>query len=202
MSKVTLEKRGARQSVDLKKDGRAGAQKFHVNLNWDDPSAGKSKGFFGFGKPAPVDLDLGCMYQLKDGEAGVIQPIGGNYGSRNGTPFIFLDKDDRSGSAADGENLYLLRPDLIRKVVLFALIYEGTANFSTVHGQMSIKDDTGTEIQIKLDNPDARLKFCAVALIEARDAGLEIVKEERYFAGHRFCDQHYGFGFDWVAGSK
>lgn len=202
MSKVTLEKRGARQGVDLKKDGRAGAQKFHVNLNWDDPSAGKSGGFFGFGKPAPVDLDLGCMYQLKNGEAGVIQPIGGNYGSRNDSPYIFLDKDDRSGAAADGENLHLLKPELIQKLVVFAFIYEGTANFSKVNGRLTIRDDIGTEIHIRLDNPDPGLKFCAVALIEARGNGLEIVKEERYFAGHRPCDQHYLFGFDWVAGSK
>lgn len=202
IGKVTLEKRGARQSVDLRKGGQAGAQRFHINLNWDSPDANKSKGFFGFLKGAAVDLDLGCMYELTNGDAGVIQPLGGNYGSRHSEPYIYLDKDDRSGAASDGENLYIFKPDLIKKVVLFALIYEGTANFSTVHGRMTIKDDAGSEILIRLDNPDPRLRFCAVALVERKGDRLEIVKEERYFPGHRFCDEHFGFGFEWTAGSK
>lgn len=202
LGKVTLEKQGARQSIDLRKGGQPGAQKFHINLNWDQPEAAKSKGFFSFGKPASADLDLGCMYQLTDGATGVIQPLGGNYGAASQPPFIHLDKDDRTGAAADGENLHIFRPDLVRKMVLFALIYEGTANFSTVHGRMSINDGNGGEILIRLDNPDPRLTFCAVALIESRGDRLEVVKEERYFPGHEACDRHYGFGFRWVAGSK
>lgn len=202
LGKLTLDKRGSRQSVDLRKGDRAGAQRFHVNLNWERPDAAKRRGILGWGGGGAVDLDLGCMYRLTDGSAGVIQPLGGNYGARNGPPFIFLDKDDRTGGAADGENLYLERPDLLDKVVLFALIYEGTGNFATVQGRMVIRDDTGTEILVRLDNPDSRLPFCAVVLLQ-RDAGrLEIVKEERYFPGHRRCDDHYGFGFHWTAGSK
>lgn len=202
LGKVTLEKRGARQAVDLRKGGQAGAGRFHVNLNWADPNAGKRKGFLGFGGSAAVDLDLGCMYRLTDGGAGVIQPLGNNYGARHALPFIHLDKDDRSGAAADGENLYLEQPGLIGKVVLFALIYDGTSNFAAVDGRMTIRDDTGTEILIRLDNPDPRQLFCAVALIERKEGRLEIVKEERYFPGHRQCDEHYGFGFRWTAGSK
>jgi tellurite resistance protein TerA len=202
LGKVTLDKRGARQAVDLKKGGQAGATRFHVNLNWTDPNAGRSKGLFGFGGGKAVDLDLGCMFRLTDGSAGVIQPLGNNYGSRHQPPFIYLDKDDRSGAAADGENLYLERPELIDRVVFFALIYEGTANFSAVDGRLTIRDDTGTEILIRLDAPDPRQLFCAVAMIERQQGRLEIVKEERYFPGHRQCDEHYRFGFRWAPGSK
>jgi tellurite resistance protein TerA len=42
------------------------------------------------------------MYRLRNGDAGVIQPLGGNFGDRHASPWIFLDKDDRSGAAADG----------------------------------------------------------------------------------------------------
>jgi tellurite resistance protein TerA len=202
MGQIILDKRGEKLGVDLRKGGPGAARKFHITLNWDDPAAGKKSGFLGFGAPKPVDLDLGCMYKLKDGEMGVIQPLGNNYGSKDSSPFIHLDKDDRSGAAADGENLSILKPELIEKLVIFALIYEGTANFSTVNGRMTIKDGGGTDILIRLDNKEPKLRLCAVALLEVRGEMLEIVKEERYFAGHDLCDRHYGFGFRWKAGSK
>jgi tellurite resistance protein TerA len=202
LGKLTLDKRGSVQSVDLRKGDKAGAGRFHVNLNWANPNVGRRRGFFGLSGNDAVDLDLGCMYRLTDGSAGVIQPLGGNYGSKSSPPYIYLDKDDRTGTAADGENLYLERPDLIDKAVLFALIYEGTGNFSTVNGQMLIRDDTGTEILVRLDSPDSHRLFCAVVLI-TRDSGRNaIAKEERYFAGHKQCDDHYGFGFRWTAASK
>ena len=207
LGKITLDKRGSRQAISLKKgpSGASGATRFHVNLNWDQPGgAPKKTGFFGFGKGKTdsVDLDLGCMFKLTTGFASCIQPLGGNFGSKTEMPFIFLDKDDRSGAASDGENMTIFKPELIEKLVIFAMIYEGTANFSHVNARVIIKDDTGTEILIKMDNPEPGQPFCVAALLERRDGGLEIVKEDRYFAGHRFCDQHYGFGFNWKAGSK
>ena len=202
MGQIILDKRGEKLGVDLRKGGPGAARQFHFNLDWDDPAAGKKPGFFSFARPQPVDLDLGCMYRLKDGDMGVIQPIGGNFGAKNSSPFIHLDKDDRSGAAADGENLFVYRPEQIEKLLIFALIYEGTANFSTVNGRLTIKDGAGTDILIRLDNKEPQLKLCAVALLEARGEKLEIVKEERYFAAHDSCDRHYGFGFRWKAGSK
>lgn len=200
LSKVTLDKKGARQAVNLKKGG--GFQPIHINLNWDNPNAGK-RGFFGLGRaPAAPDLDLGCMFRLADGSKGVIQPLGGNFGSRHNPPYIHLDKDDRSGAASDGENLYITRPDLIDRVMVFALIYEGTANFSDVNGRLRITDQDGNEIHIPLNNPDSRLTFCSICLIERRGDKVEITKEERYFPDHRFADEHYGFGFRWTAGRK
>ncbi|MFC6592777.1 hypothetical protein ACFP81_12735 [Deinococcus lacus] len=47
-----------------------------------------------------------------------------------------------------------------------------------------------------------RRTFCAIALIENYGGDIKVTKEERYFTGHQACDQHYGFGFNWAAGSK
>lgn len=198
LSKVTLEKQGATKKVDLKKGG--GIQPIHINLNWDDPNAGKKQGWFSRKQPK-VDLDLGCFFRLTTGEQGVIQPLGARFGSKHGPPYIYLDKDDRSGAASDGENLYVLRPDLIDKLVVFAMIYEGTANFSHVKGRLKIKEE-GNEIDIHLTNPDPALSFCAVAMIKKDKDAVAISKEERYFLNHLFCDIHYEYGFRWAAGSK
>jgi tellurite resistance protein TerA len=201
LSKVTLEKRGARQTVELRKGG--GPQPIHINLNWDNPNAGMRKGLFGLGPAVEApDLDLGCMLRMANGERDVIQPLGGNFGSRHSPPFIHLDKDDRTGAANDGENLYILRPDLIDRVMVFAFIYDGVASFSRVNGRLRIRDQQGNEILVPLNNPDSARTFCAICLIESRGDRIEIIKEERYFSGHREADRHYGFGFEWTRGHK
>jgi tellurite resistance protein TerA len=199
LGKVTLDKKGDKQTVDLRKGG--GTQPIHINLNWDNPNAGK-KGLFGLGGGASPDLDLGCMFRLRDGGAGVIQPLGGNFGARDRAPFIFLDKDDRSGAAQDGENLYIYRPDLIDLVMVFALIYQGAADFAQVNGRMTIRDQSGGEILVRLSNPDRGRPFCAICTIANTGSSIEITKQELYVPGHREADQHFGFGFRWAAGQK
>jgi len=198
LSKITLEKKGDKQKLSLKKGG--GKQPIHINLNWDKPNTSISR-FLGFAAKNP-DLDLGCMYRLADGSRRVIQPLGKNFGARERPPYIYLDKDDRSGAAADGENLYIYRPDLIDTVMVFAMIYEGSRDFTTVKGRLTIRDQSGNEIFIKLNNPDPQRTFCAICTIKKVGQSIIITKEERYFRSHRYADQHYGFGFRWTKGSK
>lgn len=200
LGKVTLEKKGSKSAVNLTKGG--GQQPIHINLNWDNPNAGKRTGFLGLGGAVPApDLDLGCMFRMANGDKGVIQPLGERFGSRHAPPYIYLDKDDRTGASSDGENLYVLRPDLIEKLMIFALIYEGTANFATVKGRLTIKNGP-QEIFIPLNSPDPRLTFCAICVIEKKGDTVEITKEERYLMDHEDADKQFGFGFRWVAGSK
>lgn len=208
LTKITLEKQGQSARISLQK---AGTQRVHVNLNWEaKPTNAAPSGGGGFlsklldsvtGADKAADLDLGCMYELASGEKGVIQALGGNFGNSGGVPFIKLDQDDRSGASVGGENLFIERPDLIRKVLIFAFIYEGAGNFSDVGGRLSFNDPQGNEIKMSLSNP-AALPFCAVALVQAQGGELVITKEERYFSGHRDCDQAFGFGFSWKAGRK
>ena len=198
LGKVTLEKRGSSRKVSLEKGGKG--KPLHINLNWDEP---KKKGFLGgiFGG-GDVDLDLGCMFEMADGAAGVIQPLGGNFGSRQSPPYIHLDQDDRSGASSSGENMYVFRPDLMKRIVIFAMIYEGGTNFTQVNGRVTVKDGAGSEILVQMNAPDPSRTFCAVCVIETQPDGVKITKEERYFPGHQHCDEHYGFGFRWKAGSK
>ena len=200
ISKITLDKKGDKQVVDLSK--RGGDRPIHINLNWDASAGGRGGGFFGFGGGAAPDLDLGCMYRLKNGDAGVIQALGGNFGARDRSPFIFLDKDDRSGKASDGENRYLHRAQEIDLVMVFAFIYGGVSDFTSVGGRMTITDGSGDQIFIQLGSPDRGRNFCAISTVRASGSSVEITKEEQYFRGHKEADSRYGFGFRWTTGSK
>ena len=57
------------------------------------------------------------------------------------------------------------------------MIYEGSADFSTVSGRLTIKDTSGTEIFIPLNTPDPSKTFCAVAKIEKEGGAIRITKE-------------------------
>lgn len=197
LKKITLDKKGESTRISLRKPGQA--EPIRVNLNWD--RGGRRSGMFGR-ITAAADLDLGCMFVLNDGSRSVIQALGNRFGSERLAPHILLDKDDRTGAVSDGENLTIFRPDLIHTVLVFACIYEGTNDFTQVGARLSLRDTQGNEIAMHLSNPDIQRTFCGIALIENIGGEIKVTKEERYFHGAQECDEHYGFGFRWVAGSK
>lgn len=200
---ITLQKSGDSHKIDLSKAGNSKQLTVHINLNWNQQS-NQNAGFFSKllgGNNAP-DLDLGCMYETVNGVKGVIQPLGGNFGAKNSPPYIFLDKDDRTGAASDGENMFIYRPDTIKRVMFFALIYQGTPDFKSVGGRMLFKISNGEEIYLELNNPDTNRPLCAAAMVSNLGSQVTILKEEKYFSNHQEADKHYHFGFNWVAGSK
>lgn len=73
LSKISLKKSGESHKIDLTKNRR----RIHVNLNWD-----QRRGLFSRG----IDLDLACMYRLKDGRQGVIQALGNSFGAADQPP--------------------------------------------------------------------------------------------------------------------
>lgn len=200
---ITLKKSGDSHKIDLNKTGVSNQLTVHVNLNWNQKST-QNTGFLStlFSTNSPPDLDLGCMYETVDGQKGVIQPLGGNFGEKHSPPYIFLDKDDRTGAAADGENMFIYRPDTIKRVMFFALIYQGARDFSSVGGRMFFKISNGEQVYLELNNPDVNKPFCAAAVISNIGSQIVILKAEKYFSGHEAADKNYGFGFRWVAGSK
>lgn len=200
---IKLEKQGDSHSIDLTKSNNSQPLIVHVNLDWEElenKSSGLLRVLFSSPNQA-ADLDLGCMYEMQNGAKGVIQPLGGNFGSKTSSPYIFLDQDDRTGATA-GENMYIFRPDLIKRVMFFAFIYEGAPDFKSVQGRMLFKVNNGEEVYLELNNPDSNRSFCAAALIKNVNSQVVIVKEEKYFTGHKEADKYYQFGFNWTSGRK
>lgn len=192
---INLTKRGDSHSIDLtKKTGD-----FCVNLNWN--SAVETKGLFGFLSKSTLDLDLGCMYRLKDGRKGVIQALGNAFGSLTNHPYISLDQDDRTGQSSDGENLRFSKLELLDVAIVFAFIYEGAPNWESAKGVVTVKQGGG-DIVIKMDNPESGKIMCGLIKMENTGHGLVVTKLENYFAGHKELDQAFGFGFNWTAGHK
>jgi len=182
------------QKVSLNK-GKYGLGEILINLNWKQPT-----GFFSH----PIDLDLGCLYELKDGSKGAVQALGDSFGSLNYPPFIALDGDDRSGASTFGENLRVngKMVPYIRRILVYTFIYEGAANWKSADGVVTVKCPGSPEIIVHMDEYGSKQKMCAIAMLENVNDTLTVEKIVRFFDGHRYMEQAFYWGLDWVPGRK
>lgn len=209
---ISLTKRG--EKVALTKGASSG--NLRINLNWDavPPTRApqQQSGGGGFmkklkaaaaGGTGAIDLDLGCLFELTDGRKGVVQALGNAFGDLQQPPYIKLDKDDRSGQATDGENLFFNGAKVaeIKRMAVFAFIYEGAKNWSQANGRVTIHPPSGPEVTINLDETRDGVGMCAVCLIHGGD-GFEVERQVQYLKGHRELDAEFGWGMQWSAGSK
>lgn len=203
LSKITLTK--AAPTISLAKESVAsGALK--VNLNWQ--SGAPAKGFLAKLTARPVDLDLACLYEFTDGSKGVVQALGNSFEAGDDSSqrrIIWLDGDDRSGKATGGENLTidLSQTAAIRRILVFAMIYEGVSNWAAADGVVTLTPPSGAQIEVHLDESDAQSRICAIAEITNGPSGLQIRREVKYIrGGHKALDEAYGWGLSWMPGRK
>ncbi len=211
LSKLTLTK--SAPSVSLSKTGGGGGV-LRVNLNWNarpegQPTGGFFKRLAAGGSSGAIDLDLGCLYEYADGSKGVVQALGnafrGQHQLGGGESIIWLDADDRSGANTGGENLHidLRHTAKIRRIIVFALIYEGVPNWGAADAVVTLFPVSGPQIEVRLDEHDPKARICAVALLENRGGELVVNREVRYVnGGQDVLDRQYGWGMNWSAGRK
>ena len=232
LSKVTLEKRGDKVSLD--KRGSAGFGRIHVNLNWNRSSmapapapvtapektgllgrlSGAVSGAMGGAMAARkrsggIDLDLGCMFELADGRKGLVQALGNAWGDYEGAPWMKLDADDRTGASSNGENLHINGDQFaqIRRAIIFTFIYEGVPNWSATDGVVTIAVPNQAPIEVRLDGGGSQM-MCAIAMIENQGGQLQVTKMVEYFeqqgktSAHEMMDRRFNFGLRWKTGSK
>ncbi|CAM3289214.1 TerD family protein [Tsukamurella hominis] len=197
LSKITLTK--SAPTVSLAKSSERPTGTMRVNLNW---TQGK-KGLFGGGNA--VDLDLACFYELRNGDRGGVQALGNAFGSIDRPPFIRLDADDRSGRSQGGENLHinLAHLDDFVRILIFAYIYEGTPNWASANGVVTLFPPGGPEVEVRLDNPDRRAISCAIAQLHVVKGELTVTREVQYIHGsQRAVAEAYNWGLNFTPGRK
>jgi tellurite resistance protein TerA len=203
LNKLTLTK--SAPAVSLSKRGGVGGQ-LRVNLNWNARPSGGG-GFFKrlTGGGGAIDLDLGCLYELTDGRKGVVQALGNSFGALDRPPFIQLDADDRSGASTGGENLRINLDQArnIRRILVFAFIYEGVPAWDQADGVVTLFPASGEPIEVRLDETAPGARSCAIALIDNARGDFEIRREVQYINGAQDAlDRAYGWGMNWQAGRK
>ena len=192
---ISLEKG---QKISLVKSS-SGLGEILINLNWNS----KKKGLFF--KSNNIDLDLGCLYELKDGSKGCVQALGNNFGSLVNPPYAALDGDDRTGANKAGENLRI-NGDMvsqIKRILVYTFIYDGIANWKDAESVVTIKYPNAEDIIVKMDSFDSRNTMCGLVLFEnVNDTTFSVEKLIQFYPGHRDLDAAFGWGMTWRTARK
>ncbi len=200
LEKITLEKRAP---ISLEKRAQ-GFGEVIINLNWNQgrPSG---KGFLArLTGSSGIDLDLGCLYKLRNGQVGAVQALGNAFGSLSQAPYIQLMGDDRTGAAAQGEFLHIngRQWDAIDRILVYAFIYQGVPNWSATDAVITIRSPDQPTLEVRLDSHRNDQNMCALALLENDRGNIKVTKLIEYFRDHAVMDKAHGFGLRWVAGRK
>lgn len=203
LSKITLDKKNS--YIQLRKNHQ-GFGEIKVNLNWNRSiSQEKSKHFLKklFNIPQSVDLDLGCFCELKSGKKFIVQALGRRFGNFHQEPYIYLSTDDRTGQNQDGEWLHINGQywQEIHRIVIFAFIYEGSANWAATDAVIHIDVPQQAPIVVHLDEAKA-LNMCGIVELKNQEGTIHIQRHMRYFNGHQELDHAFGFGLRWKTGYK
>ncbi len=187
------------QKVSLKKQGSSFGE-ILINLNWNQrPSSGVS-----LFKPKSIDLDLGCLYELKNGSKGAVQALGNAFGSLTNSPFVALDGDDRTGANSAGENLRVngQKVSEIKRLLIYTFIYEGAADWQEADGIVTVKCPSNSDVIVRMDEYGSRKIMCAIALFENSGETFSVQKVVQFFKSHKEMDKAFSWGLRWVHGSK
>lgn len=191
------------QKVNLVKRG-ASLGEIVINLNWSQPQQ-KNSGFFsrligGNG----IDLDLACLFELRDGTIGAIQALGNHFGELNYPPYIALDGDDRTGAVAAGETIRVngKYADKIRRILIYTFIYEGAANWEEAKGVVTVNCPGSPELVVRMDEYGSRKHTCAIALLENVGGTFSVEKVVEFFDDSEQMDHAFDWGLRWTVGRK
>ena len=208
LSKITLTKN--QTSINLKKRDDFG--KISVNLDWNQrpntdkaaPKKGLLGDLFKSHGASGIDLDVGAMIHLKNGEKTLIQALGNRFGSLQTAPFVCLRADDRTGQVSGGEWLDINGQQWaqIEEVFIFAFIYEGAPNWAQTDGVATIHVPGQPPIETRLTEGAGNLPMCAIARLVNQQGSINVERINQYFKGHQEMDKAFNWGFSWKRGRK
>lgn len=188
------------QKVNLTKN-KSGLGEIIINLNWSQPTNTSLLGkFFNRG----IDLDLACLYELKDGEIGAIQALGNHFGEFNYPPYIELDGDDRTGNIAGGETIRVNGKFInkIERILIFTFIYSGAADWYEAKGVVTVKCPGNPDLIVRMDDYGSNKPTCAIALLENIGGTFSLEKIVNFYYDSQEMDNDFDWGLQWIAGSK
>lgn len=199
---IVLEKTGDKHRINLEK-GFATVGEIVISLNWNQ------------GGDNPMDLDLGCFYELRNGNKRLIDGLqfshgrGGtrsqktNQGSYDHHPYIWHTGDDRIGGL--GETI-LVNPkgiNEIKRMTIYTFIFEGATRWSETNAVVNVKVPGQEEVIVEMGQQSENKRFCAIAeLTFGGDNSITVKRLVTFHDSHSNCDALYNWGFKYNIGSK
>ncbi len=193
------------QSVNPQQHGFG---EIHIGVAWDNiqmEDTGLIGKIFKKVQKIGVDIDIGCFYELADGQRGAIQALGAMNGSYQEPPFVGLSGDERTGDS-EGIDEHLVingaQWPQIKKILIYLYIYEGAPNWAAVRPQVHINVPGERTIVVTLNTHRDDCRVCLVAGLENVRNGIRIHNYTEYYPGQAEMDRAFGIGLKWDEGRK
>ncbi len=187
---------------------KAGFPAIEIDLSWDRPEI-KADNFLSLAKSKlkkeKADLDLGCLYELKNGQKGCLQAFGELFGSYDSTPYIKHSGDERTGEAEGADESMTINGahwDDIKRVLVYAYIYQGIENWNMIRSECMMRVGSEENVRLSIEAKKETLPICALVTLENDDGNIVITRRAEYFRGHPALDRAYGYGLEWAEGKK
>lgn len=188
----------------------AGFPDFVIGVAWDNVVVEQETGFFQRIlkkniQKAGVDLDLGCLYELKNGLRGGMQAFGSEHGALREEPYIALSRDERRGDKEGQDECLIVngaRWAEIERILIYIYIYGGVDDWASVRPQIQVRVPGQPPMIVTLNTRHSEMEVCAIADLENIRGGLKLTSHLEYFPGHAEMDRAFGFGLSWESGRK
>lgn len=181
---------------------------FVIGAAWDNIEVQQS-GFFGkLLKKATkqgIDIDLGCLYELHDGQRGALQAFGDLYGRYEQAPWIYHSGDEKTGNAEGDDEYFKVNGAFwknIKRILVYVYIYDGDGDWATIKPSITLRIPGSKPMIVNPDVHKANLPVCVIAGLENIRGGIKLENFTEYFPGHSEMDRAHGFGLQWDEGTK
>lgn len=170
---IILEKGGDAHRINLeKRPGKAQIGEIVINLDWS--KGGLFKKLFG----KAVDLDLGCFYELRNGDKNLIDGLqfahgrGGDrhhvtrQGCYDKPPCIWHQGDIRDGGSGEKILVNPVGVNGIKRIIVYTFIYDGVAKWSETNAVVKVKVPGSEDVVVEMGQQNSTKKFCAIAELD------------------------------------
>lgn len=199
---IILEKNGDKRKISLSKEQCLPGE-ILIQLDWNQEG------------DCPMDLDLGCFYELRSGSKSLIDALqfsrgrGGNrhqvtkQGSYDYPPYIWHTGDDRIGGKGEAIIVNPVGINEIKRMTIYTFIFNGATKWSETNAVIRVKVPGQEEIVVEMGCQNTNKRLCAIAEVEfGGDNSITIKKTVSFHDNHSNCDAMYKWGFKYNVGSK
>jgi uncharacterized protein involved in tellurium resistance len=142
-----------------------------------------------------ADLRLGCLYQLHNGQKGLVQSIGEELdGSFYGVPYVSAVRSkDKHFEQLKINNTYRHK---LQRYLLYALIVESPTSWHELN--VDIKLNLSQETKKNFNPNTLKVKpVYAIAMLQFDQDQTQVIAIDEYFDNLFELDQAYGWGLPW-----
>ena len=182
---------------------RTGAM--HLTLGWSnqptDPRSVRA------GLKRSTDLHLGCLWEMNDGESGVVQSLGGGSDHAPGHGSTVLRLGPRSETQGETVTVALAQVNRLKRLVLFVYAYSRTPEWGVL-SPVLVAEVKGASVEMRLDreadviDPDEpRGSICVLASVHRVGDELVLRREAEMLYGQQsVAAEVFGWDLAWADG--